>query len=215
MSSGGPARPARLGVLLSGRGSNFLAIADAIGRGDLPAEIAVVISNQPDAAGLEKARQRGLAAVSLPHRGLRRAEHDAQVLAALRRHGADWVCLAGYLRIVGRDLVDAYPERIVNIHPSLLPSFPGLDAQRQAFDHGVKVSGCTVHLVDAGLDTGPIVLQRAVDVAGASSAAELAALILAQEHSAYVEALRRLLLGTFKIEGRRLSFQDEENPRFA
>jgi phosphoribosylglycinamide formyltransferase-1 len=212
MSSGQPARPARLGVLLSGRGSNFLAIADAIAQGALPAEIAVVISNEPEAAGLERARERGFEAVSLPHRGLRRAEHDAGVLAALRRHQVDWVCLAGYLRIVGRELVDSYAERIVNIHPSLLPSFPGLDAQRQAFDHGVKVSGCTVHLVDAGLDTGPIVLQRAVGVDKAASAAEVAALILEQEHFAYVEALRRLLTEDWRVEGRRLRFPAEGSP---
>lgn len=210
MSPGGPARPPRLGILLSGRGSNLLAIDDAIRRGALPAEIAVVISNQLAAAGLERARERGLPTLALPHRGLPRVEHDGQVLAALRRHQVDWVCLAGYLRIVGRELVDAYPERIVNIHPSLLPSFPGLDAQRQAFEHGVKVSGCTVHLVDAGLDTGPIVLQRAVDVATARSPAELAARILEEEHAAYVEALSLLLSEGWTVEGRRLRFLREE-----
>lgn len=197
---------ARLGVLLSGRGSNFVAIADAASRGDLPAEVAVVISNQPGAAGLERARERGIPAVLLPHQGRKRAEHEAEVLAALRAHQVDWVCLAGYLRIVGPALVGAYPQRLLNIHPSLLPSFPGLDAQRQAFDHGVKVSGCTVHLVDAGLDTGPIVLQRAVDVADAGSAEEVAARILAVEHAAYVEALGRLLSEPWSLQGRRIRF---------
>lgn len=206
---------ARLGILLSGRGSNFLAIDDAIRRGELAAEIALVIANQPEAPGLERARERGLATLALPHQGIRRAEHDRQVLEALRRHQVDWVCLAGYLRIVGPGLVDAFPQRIVNIHPSLLPSFPGLEAQRQAFEHGVKVSGCTVHLVDAGLDTGPIVLQRAVDVASAGSAAELAARVLAEEHPAYVEALRRLLAGGWTIEGRRLRFPDEEETKIS
>lgn len=205
----------RLGILLSGRGSNFLAIDDAIRRGELPAEIAVVISNQPAAPGLEHARRRGHATLLLPHRGLRRDEHDQQMLEALLAHGVDWVCLAGYLRIAGPSLVDAFPQRIVNIHPSLLPSFPGLDAQRQAFEHGVKVSGCTVHLVDAGLDTGPIVLQRAVDVESAGSAAEVAARILVEEHAAYVEGLRRLLQGGWKIDGRRLHFPDEESSKIS
>jgi phosphoribosylglycinamide formyltransferase 1 len=197
---------ARLGVLLSGRGSNFVAIADAAARGELPAEVAVAISNQPGAAGLERARERGIPAILLPHQGKKRAEHEAEVLAALAAHRVDWVCLAGYLRIAGPALVGAYPRRMINIHPSLLPSFPGLDAQRQAFEHGVKVSGCTVHLVDSGLDTGPIVLQRAVDVADAASAEEVAARILALEHEAFVEALHRLLTEPWSLEGRRISF---------
>jgi phosphoribosylglycinamide formyltransferase-1 len=197
---------ARLGVLLSGRGSNFVAIADAAARGDLPAEVAVAISNQPGAAGLERARERGIPAILLPHQGKKRAEHEKEVLAALAAHRVDWVCLAGYLRVVGSTLVDSYPRRMINIHPSLLPSFPGLDAQRQAFDHGVKVSGCTVHLVDAGLDTGPIVLQRAVDVSDAESAEEVAARILALEHVAYVDALRLLLSEPWSLQGRRISF---------
>jgi phosphoribosylglycinamide formyltransferase 1 len=197
---------ARLGVLLSGRGSNFVAIADAAARGDLPAEVAVAISNQPGAAGLDRARERGIPAILLPHQGKKRAEHEEEVLAALAAHRVDWVCLAGYLRVVGSTLVDSYPRRMLNIHPSLLPSFPGLDAQRQAFEHGVKVSGCTVHLVDAGLDTGPIVLQRAVDVADAASAEEVAARILALEHAAYVDALRLLLSEPWSLQGRRISF---------
>jgi phosphoribosylglycinamide formyltransferase-1 len=197
---------ARLGVLLSGRGSNFVAIADAAARGDLLAEVAVAISNQPGAAGLDRARERGIPAILLPHQGKKRAEHEEEVLAALAAHRVDWVCLAGYLRVVGSTLVDSYPRRMLNIHPSLLPSFPGLDAQRQAFEHGVKVSGCTVHLVDAGLDTGPIVLQRAVDVADAASAEEVAARILALEHAAYVDALRLLLSEPWSLQGRRISF---------
>lgn len=197
---------ARLGVLLSGRGSNFVAIADAAARGELPAEIAVVIANEPGAAGLERARERGLPALLLPHRGRKRAEHEDEVLAALREYRVEWVCLAGYLRIVGPTLGSAFPGRMLNIHPSLLPAFPGLDAQRQAFEHGVKVSGCTVHLVDAGLDTGPIVVQRAVEVGDAASAAEVAARILALEHGAYVEALRRLLGEPWSLAGRRIVF---------
>lgn len=197
---------ARLGVLLSGRGSNFVAIADAASRGDLPAEVVVAISNQPGAPGLERARERGIPTLLLPHHGRKRAEHEAEVLAALQAQKVDWVCLAGYLRIVGAALVGAYPSRMLNIHPSLLPSFPGLDAQRQAFEHGVKLSGCTVHLVDAGLDTGPIVLQRAVDVSDAASAEEVAARILAVEHTAYIEALRRLLTEPWSLHGRRVCF---------
>jgi phosphoribosylglycinamide formyltransferase 1 len=197
---------ARLGVLLSGRGSNFVAIAEAAARGEIPAEVVVAISNQPGAAGLERARERGIPALLLPHQGKKRAEHEQEVLTALAEHRVDWVCLAGYLRIVGPALVGAFPRRMLNIHPSLLPSFPGLDAQRQAFEHGVKVSGCTVHLVDAGLDTGPIVLQRVADVADAGSAEEVAARILALEHAAYVEALRRLLTEPWSLQGRRISF---------
>lgn len=202
----------RLGILLSGRGSNFLAIADAIERGDLPAEIAVVIANQPGAAGLERARERGIPALLLPHQGKKRAAHEEEVLGALREHRVDWVCLAGYLRIVGPTLVEAFPRRMLNIHPSLLPAFPGLDAQRQAFEHGVKVSGCTVHLVDAGLDTGPIVVQRAVDVAGAASAEEVATRILEVEHPAYVEALARLLGTSWSLAGRRIVFDETGCP---
>jgi phosphoribosylglycinamide formyltransferase-1 len=201
---------ARLGVLLSGRGSNFLAIASAIEGGELPAEIALVISNQPEAPGLLRARERGFRALAIPHQGLPRTEHDRQVLEALRESEVEWVCLAGYLRIVGGELVEVYKERIVNIHPSLLPAFPGLDAQRQAFEHGVKVSGCTVHLVDQGLDTGPIVAQRAVDISGAATSAEVAARILALEHGTYVEALRLLLTRRWTVEGRRLCFEPEQ-----
>ena len=202
---------ARLGVLLSGRGSNFLAIHAAIERGEIPARIALVISNIPEAAGLARARELGLPAVAIPHQGEpgRRA-HEEKVVAALRRAGVEWVCLAGYMRLLSADFVAAFPRRIVNIHPSLLPAFPGLDAQAQALAHGVKVSGCTVHLVDEGLDSGPIVVQRAVPVLDCDTARTLAARILEEEHQAYPEALRRLLTEPWRVEGRRLVFGVED-----
>lgn len=206
---GAGARPAaRLGILLSGRGSNFLAIHEAIGRGEVPAEIALVVSNRPEAAGLAKARELGLPAIALPHRPGRndRAEHEAEVVRALEEAGVSWICLAGYMRLLSPGFVGRFRGRILNIHPSLLPAFPGLDAQRQALEYGVKVSGCTVHLVDEGLDSGPIVLQRAVPVADGDTAESLAARILAEEHRAYPEALRRLLTESWRIEGRRLVF---------
>jgi len=197
----------RVGILLSGRGSNFLALHAAMTRDDIPAEIALVISNVEDAPGLVKARELGLPAVALPHRGEpdRRA-HEAKVDAALRAAGVEWVCLAGYMRLLSPDFVAAWPWRILNIHPSLLPAFPGVDAQAQALAHGVKVTGCTVHLVDAGLDSGPIVVQRAVPVLDGDTPRSLAARILEQEHAAYPEALRRLLVEPWRVEGRRLVF---------
>lgn len=198
--------PARLAVLLSGRGSNFLAIHAAIERGELPAEIVLVVSNLEDAPGLDKARELGLSAVAIPHQGIPRREHEQRVVAALRQAEAEWVCLAGYMRLLSPGLVGAFPQRIVNIHPSLLPAFPGLDAQGQALAHGVKVSGCTVHLVNEGLDSGPIVVQRTVPVLDEDSPHTLAARILEQEHQAYPEALRRLLTEPWRVEGRRLLF---------
>jgi phosphoribosylglycinamide formyltransferase-1 len=207
--AGAGARPAaRLGILLSGRGSNFLAIHEAIGHGEVPAEIALVVSNRPEAAGLARARELGLPAIALPHRPGRndRAEHEAEVVRALEDAGVSWICLAGYMRLLSPGFVGRFRGRILNIHPSLLPAFPGLDAQRQALEYGVKVSGCTVHLVDEGLDSGPIVLQRAVPVADGDTAESLAARILAEEHRAYPEALRRLLTEPWRIEGRRLVF---------
>jgi phosphoribosylglycinamide formyltransferase-1 len=207
--AGAGARPAaRLGILLSGRGSNFLAIHEAIGQGLVPAEIALVVSNRPEAAGLAKARELGLPALALPHRPGRndRAEHEAEVVRALEEAGVNWICLAGYMRLLSPGFVGRFRGRILNIHPSLLPAFPGLDAQRQALEYGVKVSGCTVHLVDEGLDSGPIVLQRAVPVADGDTAEALAARILAEEHRAYPEALRRLFTEPWRIEGRRLVF---------
>lgn len=197
---------ARVAILLSGRGSNFLALHAAIERGEVPAEIVLVVSNVADAPGLDKARELGLPAVAIPHRGMLRPAHEEKVVAALREAGAEWICLAGYMRLLSPDLVRSFPHRILNIHPSLLPAFPGLDAQAQALAHGVKVSGCTVHLVDEGLDSGPIVVQRTVAVLDDDTPHALSARILEQEHQAYPEALRRLLTEPWKVEGRRLSF---------
>jgi phosphoribosylglycinamide formyltransferase-1 len=200
------AKIARIAILLSGRGSNFLAIQAAIDRGEVPAEIVLVLSNVADAPGLGKARELGLPAVAIPHQGVPRRTHEEKVLAALRESGADWICLAGYMRLLSPDFIAAFPRRILNIHPSLLPAFPGLDAQEQAIAHGVKVSGCTVHLVDEGLDSGPIVVQRAVPVMDEDTPRTLSARILEQEHRAYPEALRRLLTEPWKVAGRRLVF---------
>lgn len=196
-----------LAVLLSGRGSNFLAIYEAIERRELPARIALVVANEPGAAGLEKARALRLPAVAIPHRDEpSRAAHEAKVLEALRRAEVEWICLAGYMRLLSESFVAEYPRRILNIHPSLLPAFPGLEAQRQAFDYGVRVSGCTVHLVDEELDHGPIVAQRAVAVHDDDTAESLAARILAEEHKLYPEALKRLLAESWEVEGRRVRF---------
>jgi phosphoribosylglycinamide formyltransferase-1 len=194
----------RLGIILSGRGSNFVAIADEIERGRMPAEIAVVIANRPDAPGLAAARERGFTALSLPSQGLGREEYDRRLEAALREHEVDWVILAGYLRILSAGFIRAFPQRILNIHPSLLPAFPGLDAQYQAFAYGVKVAGCTVHFVDEELDHGPIVLQAAVAVEATDTAETLAVRILAEEHRIYSEALRLLFTKPWRIVDRRV-----------
>ena len=197
-------RKHRLGILLSGRGSNFLAIADSIEQGRLPdCEIAVVISNLADAPGLEAARQRNLTALAIEANGRKRAEHDAAIIAALQVHQVDLVCLAGYMRLLSPGFVQAYSQRILNIHPSLLPAFPGLHAQQQAFEYGVKVAGCTVHFVDEELDHGVIVLQRAIAVADADSADDLAARILAEEHLAYTEAIAKVMSGKYWVQDRR------------
>jgi phosphoribosylglycinamide formyltransferase-1 len=194
----------RLGILLSGRGSNFIAIADAIRQGRLPgAEIAVVLSNLPDAAGLETARKLGLPAIAIPSAGRKRAEHDAEMIAALRAQCVDLVCLAGYMRIVSPEFVRAFPNRILNIHPALLPAFPGLDAQAQALEFGVKVAGCTVHFVDEQMDHGAIILQRVVPILDDDTAEGLSARILVQEHIAYPEAIVRVLSGDYCLVGRR------------
>lgn len=194
----------RLGILLSGRGSNFLAIADAIASGRLTgAEIAVVISNKADSPGLAAAREGGLKAVAIEARGRKRAEHDAEIIVCLREHNVDLICLAGYMRLLSQEFVAAFPQRILNIHPSLLPAFPGLDAQQQAFDYGVKIAGCTVHFVDEQLDHGVIVLQKAAPVFDGDDAHVLAARILEQEHIAYAEAIARVLSGKYRIVGRR------------
>jgi phosphoribosylglycinamide formyltransferase 1 len=194
----------RLGVLLSGRGSNFLAIADSIQQGRLAGcEIAVVISNLADAPGLAAARDRGLNAVAIESKGRKRTEHDLEIIETLRQHQVELVCLAGYMRLLSAEFVQAFPQRILNIHPSLLPAFPGLNAQQQAYDYGAKIAGCTVHFVDEELDHGVIILQRSVEVADKEDAAALAARILAEEHVAYSEAIARVLSGQYRTEGRR------------
>lgn len=196
-----------IAILLSGRGSNFAALAEAIARGEVPARIALVISNVPEAAGLARARALGVPALALPHADSpTRDAHDERLRAALVAAGAEWVCLAGYMRLLSARFVAAFPRRVLNIHPSLLPAFPGLHAQRQALAAGVRVSGCTVHLVDEGLDSGPIVVQRSVPVLDGDTEETLAARILEQEHRAYAEALRRLLTEPWRVEGRRLRF---------
>ena len=194
----------RLGILLSGRGSNFLAIAENIAQGNLTGcEIAVVISNKADAPGLDIARTLGLNAVAIEARGRKRAEHDAEIVACLREHHVDLICLAGYMRLLSAEFVQAFPNRILNIHPSLLPAFAGLDAQEQALAYGVQIAGCTVHFVDEQLDHGVIVLQKAVPVLPGDDAHALSARILEQEHIAYSEAIARVLSGEHRIVGRR------------
>lgn len=194
----------KLAVLLSGRGSNFEAIADRIAQGQLAAEIAVVISNRAEAAGLEKARARGLNAVLIPSRGMDREAYDRLLLAELARYQIDLVCLAGYMRLLSAAFIRAYPMRIVNIHPSLLPAFPGLDAQHQALAHGVKFTGCTVHFVDENLDSGPIIRQAVVPVFDGDTVETLSARILGEEHRIYGEAIDLVLNGKWHCEGRRI-----------
>jgi phosphoribosylglycinamide formyltransferase 1 len=193
-----------LGILLSGRGSNFLAIADNVRRGLIPAQISAVISNRADAAGLDRARELGLKAICIPSRGKPREQHDAEVIDTLQQTNVDLVCLAGYMRLLSPAFIRAFPQRILNIHPSLLPAFPGLDAQKQAFDYGVKVSGCTVHFVDEFLDHGAIIVQKVVPVLPDDDDHTLAARILEQEHQAYREAINIVLNGNYEIAGRRL-----------
>ena len=194
----------RLGILISGRGSNFEAIADQVAAGTLAAEIAVVISNRAAAPGLEAARVRGLNAVALPSRGLDREIYDRMLGNELEKHGVDLVCLAGFMRLLSAGFIRRFPNRILNIHPSLLPAFPGLDAQHQAIEHGVKVAGCTVHFVDEHLDAGPIVLQAALPVLDEDTVETLSARILAEEHRIYSEAIRIVLSGRYSFEGRRV-----------
>ncbi len=197
----------RVAILLSGRGSNFLAHHGAMERGEVPAEVVLVVSNVAEAPGLEKARALRLPTVCFSRRieGSRQA-HEAKILAALEHADVEWVCLAGYMRLLSAAFVARYPQRILNIHPSLLPAFPGLDAQQQAIDWGVKVSGCTVHLVDEDLDHGPIVIQRAVAVQEGDNAVSLSARILAEEHKIYPEALKLLLTRRWEVRGRRVVF---------
>lgn len=194
----------RLGILLSGRGSNFEAIAENIAAGSIDAEIAIVISNREEALGLELARKRGLHAIYLSSRDLDRETYDGRLADALNERSVDLVCLAGFMRLLSTAFVRAFPQRILNIHPSLLPSFPGLEAQQQALAYGVKVSGCTVHFVTEDLDAGPIILQSAVPVLCADTTESLSARILGEEHRIYSEAIRIVLSGRFRIEGRQV-----------
>jgi phosphoribosylglycinamide formyltransferase-1 len=197
----------KLGILISGRGSNMQSIVRACESDDISAEVALVVSNRADAAGLVWADEQGIATAVLSHGDFdNREEHDAAIIARLRGADVEWVCLAGYMRLLSRRFIEAYPNRILNIHPSLLPSFPGLHGQRDAFEYGVKVSGCTVHLVDLELDHGPIVVQRGVPTEGCADAEMLADRILIEEHKAYPDALRRLLSESWRIDGRRVVF---------
>ena len=195
----------RMGVLLSGRGSNFEALADSVASRRIPdAEIAIVISNREGAPGIDRAKSRGIATRVIPSKGLERETYDRQVVAVLQEHKVDLVCLAGYMRLLSPFFVASFPNRILNIHPSLLPSFPGLESQRQALEYGVKFAGCTVHFVDENLDAGPIILQSVVPVADADTEESLSAKILQEEHKIYSEAVRVVLEGRYKIAGRRV-----------
>jgi phosphoribosylglycinamide formyltransferase-1 len=206
LSAGVPTRRSVLGVLISGRGSNLQSIIDAIDRRELDATIAVVISNRKDAAGLQRAREAGIQALSVPAASYPdRDSYDVALVELLRARGVDLVCLAGFLRLVGRPLLDAFPNRVLNIHPSLLPSFPGLEAQRQALEHGVRITGATVHLVTSELDGGPIVSQAAVPVLEDDTVETLSARILIEEHRIYPAAIARLLAGDWTLDGRRFT----------
>jgi phosphoribosylglycinamide formyltransferase 1 len=196
--------PRRIGILLSGRGSNFEAIANNISAGKLDAEIAVVIANRSEARGLERARELGLKAVSIPSKGVEREAYDRLLVAELESHRVDLVILAGYMRLLSGVFIRAFPDRILNIHPSLLPAFPGLDAQHQAFEHGVKFTGCTVHFVDEQLDAGPIVRQAVVPVLDHDTVDSLSARILKEEHRIYSEAIALVLSGNYRVVGRRV-----------
>ena len=194
----------RLGILLSGRGSNFEAIADSVAAGRIQAEIAAVISNKASARGLEIARERGLPALCIPSKDVPREEYDRLLVAELKSRGVELVCLAGFMRLLTAEFCAAFPMRILNIHPSLLPAFPGLDAQQQALEHGVKITGCTVHFVDPQLDAGPIVLQAAVPVLENDTAESLSARILVEEHRIYGQAISIVLAERWRIDGRRV-----------
>ena len=194
----------KLGILISGRGSNFLAIADAIATHRLDAEIAVVISNRPEAPGIAAGRERGLRALTLPSKSLDRETYDRQLTEEFRKSGVNLVCLAGYMRILSGYFIREFHQRILNIHPSLLPAFPGLDAQHQALEHGAKVSGCTAHFVEEGLDSGPIIAQAVVPVLEGDTVESLSARILKEEHRIYPEAIGLVISGQYRIEGRRV-----------
>jgi phosphoribosylglycinamide formyltransferase-1 len=200
----------RIGVLLSGRGSNFEALAESVSAGRIPnARIAVVVSNKPDAPGLERAKSRGIPALSIPSKGLAREEYDRKVTAVLQGHQVDLICLAGYMRLLSPYFVATFPQRIINIHPSLLPSFPGLESQKQALEYGVKFAGCTVHFVDENLDAGPIILQAVVPVENSDDEHALSERILKEEHRIYTEGVKIVLQGNYKIEGRRVIRGDQ------
>jgi phosphoribosylglycinamide formyltransferase 1 len=195
----------RIGVLLSGRGSNFVALAESVAAGRIPnAEIAIVVSNREGAPGIDKAKERGIATQVIPSKGLERETYDRKVVAVLNEHNVDLICLAGYMRLLSPYFVASFPNRILNIHPSLLPSFPGLESQRQALEYGVKFAGCTVHFVDENLDAGPIVLQAAIPVRDEDTEATLSERILTEEHRIYSEAVNIVLDGKYKITGRRV-----------
>ena len=200
----------KIGILISGRGSNMLALIEAVKTGKIPnSEIAVVISDKPDAAGLQKAREKGVETIVIERRNRTRREHDAETIAELKKRAVELVCLAGYMRLLSTEFIEAFRNRIVNIHPSLLPSFPGLDAQRKAFEYGVKFSGCTVHFVDEGLDSGAIIAQKVVPVLDDDTPETLTARILEQEHRLYVEAAAKIVSGKYEIKGRRVIFDRE------
>ena len=200
----------RLGILISGRGSNFEAIANQIARRKLDAEIAVVISNRPNAPGLETARQRGIPMRVIASAGLERETYDKLLIEELKTHAADLVCLAGFMRLLSAGFIRAFPNRVLNIHPSLLPAFPGLDAQRQALEYGARITGCTVHFVDEFLDSGPIVVQSAVPVLDTDTVDSLSARILVQEHLIYAKAIQYIVEGRVSIEGRRVRIREDE-----
>lgn len=204
----------KIGILISGRGSNMAAIIDAVKSGEIAdSEVAVVISDKADAPGLIKAKERDVETVVIELTGRTREEHDAEIIAELQKKNVELVCLAGYMRLLSPGFIRSFPNRIVNIHPSLLPSFRGLDAQKQAIEYGVKVSGCSVHFVDEDLDNGAIILQRTVDVMGNDTAETLSERILEQEHAAYVEAVRRIVSGGLKITGRLTVFTGNRHER--
>lgn len=201
--------PKKLGILLSGRGTNFAAIAESVKQGRIAAEIAVVISNRAEAPGVELARSLGLDARVIPSKGRQREEHDAEVVRVLQEKRVDVVCLAGYMRLLSPVFIRAFPQKILNIHPSLLPAFPGLEAQKQALEYGVKISGCTVHFVDEHLDHGAIIVQKAVPVLDGDDDHTLAARILEQEHQAYTEAINIVLAGNYEVAGRRVVVKNQ------
>jgi phosphoribosylglycinamide formyltransferase-1 len=200
----------RLGILISGRGSNFEAIANSIARGKLDAEIAIVVSNRAAAQGLDIARERGIPIRIIPSQGMDRETYDKLLIEELCTHEVELVCLAGFMRLLSANFVRAFPQRVLNIHPSLLPSFPGLDAQKQALDHGVKITGCTVHFIDEFLDSGPIVIQSAVPVLDRDTYQTLSARILAQEHVIYSQAIQLISEGRVEVEGRKVVIKDLE-----